>query len=104
MAHPSVLKLTKLAGLPDSAAEAAEVIGDDPVFKTRYRVAIPGAAAIAASGIAAADLWALKTGRHQQVRITARAAAAALRSTRYLRINGTASLPHPGTRTRVSIG
>lgn len=88
MAHPSVLELTKLAGLPDSAAEAAEVAGDDPVFKTRYRVATSGAAAIAATGIAAADLWALKTGRQQRVRVNARAAAVALRSTRYLRING----------------
>jgi crotonobetainyl-CoA:carnitine CoA-transferase CaiB-like acyl-CoA transferase len=94
MAHPSVLELTKLAGLPDSAAEAAEVIGNDPVFATRYRVAIPGAAAIAATGIAAADLCALKTGRHQRVRINARAAAAALRSTRYLRINGKEPPPY----------
>ena len=94
MAHPSVLELTKLGGLPDSAAEAAEVIGDDPVFKTRYRVAVPGAAAIAASGIAAADLWALKTGRQQRVRITAHAAAAALRSTRYLRIDGKEPPPY----------
>ncbi len=49
MTHPSVLELTKLAALPVSAADAAEVIGDDPVFNTRYRIAIPGAAAIAAS-------------------------------------------------------
>lgn len=88
MAHPSVVELMKLAGLPDSASEAAEITGDDPVFKTRYRVAIPGAAAIAAAGIAVSELWALKTGRRQQVRVDARAAAAALRSTRYLKING----------------
>jgi crotonobetainyl-CoA:carnitine CoA-transferase CaiB-like acyl-CoA transferase len=88
MAHPSVLELTRLAGLLDSAAETVEIAGDDPVFNTRYRVAIPGAAAIAATGIAAADLWALKTGRRQEVRVNARAVAAALRSTRYLRING----------------
>ncbi len=88
MTHPSVLELTKLAALPVSAADAAEVIGDDPVFNTRYRIAIPGAAAIAATGIAAAALWTLKTDRHQRVRVNARAAAATLRSTNYLRING----------------
>ena len=43
---------------------------------------------MAAAGLAAAELWQLKTGRRQRVRIDARAAAAALRSTRYLKING----------------
>jgi len=43
---------------------------------------------MAATGLAAAELWALKTGRRQQVRVSMRAAAAALRGSRYLKING----------------
>ena len=88
IANSSLSELVRLAALPGSAADAVEIIGADPVFPTRYKVAAPGAAAIAATGLAAADLWELKTGRRQRVRVDARAAAAALRSSRYLQING----------------
>ena len=88
MAHASLLELTGLAGLPASAADAVEITGVEPVFPTRYKPVTPGAAAIAATGLAAAELWELKTGRRQQVSVTMRAAAAALRGSRYLRING----------------
>jgi crotonobetainyl-CoA:carnitine CoA-transferase CaiB-like acyl-CoA transferase len=88
MAHPSLVELIELAGLPRAVADAAEITGSEPVFPTRYRPVAPGAAAIAATGLAAAQLWAQKTGRQQQVRVDMRAAAAALRGSRYLRING----------------
>ena len=87
-ANPSLAKLMQLAALPASAPDSVEIVGSDPVFPTRYKPVAPGAAAIAAAGLAAAELWALKTGRRQRVRVNARAAAAALRSSRYLRING----------------
>jgi crotonobetainyl-CoA:carnitine CoA-transferase CaiB-like acyl-CoA transferase len=87
-AKSSVAELVKLAGLPEAAADSVEITGGDPVFPTRYRPVVPGAAAMAAAGLAAAELWQLKTGRKQRVRLNARAAAAALRSSRYLKING----------------
>ena len=87
-AKSSLVELVKLAGLPEAAADSVEVSGGDPVFPTRYRPVVPGAVAMAAAGLAAAELWQLKTGRKQRVRVDARAAAAALRSTRYLKING----------------
>jgi crotonobetainyl-CoA:carnitine CoA-transferase CaiB-like acyl-CoA transferase len=62
--------------------------GADPVLRTPYRVAAAGAAALAAVGTAAAELWALRTGRRQQVAVDLRAAAASLRSGYYLRIDG----------------
>lgn len=86
--NSSLAKLVQLAALPASAADSVEIIGSDPVFPTRYKLVAPGAAAMAATGLASADLWALKTGRRQRVRVNARAAAAALRSSRYLKING----------------
>ncbi len=50
----------------------------------------PGAAVIAATGLAAAELWKLKTGRQgQRVRkADGRMAGAATRGARYLKING----------------
>ncbi|MEO8142991.1 MAG: CoA transferase [Betaproteobacteria bacterium] len=64
--------------------------GGDPVLPTPYRVATASAAVLGALGVAASDLWILKTGRVQRVKIDVRAAAAALRSARYLKINGKA--------------
>ena len=87
-ANSSLTELVRLAALPAAAADSVEIVGADPVWPTRYRVATTGAAVIAAAGLAAAELWALKTGRRQRVRVHARAAAAALRSSRYLQING----------------
>ena len=84
----SVAKILELGGLPASTLDALEFTGSGPIFPTRYNLVPPGASAIAAAGLAAADLWKLKTGRQQKVRLTAESAAAALRSTRYLKVNG----------------
>ncbi len=66
------------------------ITGEEPVFPTTFRLATAGAAAIAATGVAASELWALRTGRQQTVSVSLRDAAAALRSDRYLRIDGQA--------------
>ena len=88
MAHPSLLQVLQAGGLPASAAENVEIEGSDPMIPVRYNLIAPGAAAIAATGVAAAELWALRTGRRQRVKVTARAATLALRSSRYLEIDG----------------
>lgn len=62
--------------------------GADPVLRTPYRVGAAGAAALAATGLAASGLWQLRTGRRQRVFIDLRAAGASLRSGYYLRIDG----------------
>jgi crotonobetainyl-CoA:carnitine CoA-transferase CaiB-like acyl-CoA transferase len=58
--------------------------GADPVFPTPPRVGELGAAAIAASALAAARLLAQRTGTGQQVTVDVDAAAAAMRSWTYL--------------------
>ena len=83
----ALAELTSLASL-DPVPSAVEIVGADPVFPTRYRVGTAGAAAIAAVGLAASELWSLRTGRRQRVMVDLRAAAASLRSTYYLRLNG----------------
>ncbi|WP_119417782.1 CoA transferase [Desertibaculum subflavum] len=62
--------------------------GSDPVVQTPYRVGTAGAAALAAVGLAASDLWQLRTGRRQKIAVNVRAAALSLRSSRYLRLDG----------------
>jgi crotonobetainyl-CoA:carnitine CoA-transferase CaiB-like acyl-CoA transferase len=81
-------ELLALAALEASHAAEAEITGTDPVFRTPYRVGVAGAATLAAVGLAASALWALRTGRRQRVSVDARAAAASLRSARYLTIDG----------------
>lgn len=66
----------------------AQFAGADPVLRTPYRVAAAGAAALAATGLAAAGLWRLRGGAWQAVAVDLRAAAASLRSGYYLRIDG----------------
>jgi crotonobetainyl-CoA:carnitine CoA-transferase CaiB-like acyl-CoA transferase len=77
--------LLALAGVEPVGTDMAD---DDPVVPTPYRVGTAGAAALAAVGTAVSRLWQLKAKRLQNVRIGVRPAAAAMRSARYLRIDG----------------
>ena len=86
-------ELLTLAGMDGASESLVEFSGADPVFPTLYRIGAAGAAALAATALAAGELWALRSGRHQQVSVDLRAAAASLRSARYLRIDGK---PPPG--------
>jgi len=85
-------ELLKLAGMAGSRASRVEIAGCDPVLPTRFRVGEAAASAIAASALAAAELWALRSAdsRSQNVSVDLRHAVAALRSSRYLRIDGAA--------------
>ena len=83
----ALAELLAIAGI-DAVSVAFD--GADPVFPTPYKVGTAGAAALAAVGTAASRLWFLKTKRIQSVRVAVRAAAAAMRSARYLRIDGKA--------------
>jgi crotonobetainyl-CoA:carnitine CoA-transferase CaiB-like acyl-CoA transferase len=91
-------ELLALAG-QEAAGSGCEIAGEDPVFPLSLRVGEAGAAAIAASGLAAARLWQLRGGRRQKVRVEVDAAAAAMRGDRYLRrkIPSTDAEPSPRT-------
>jgi crotonobetainyl-CoA:carnitine CoA-transferase CaiB-like acyl-CoA transferase len=88
MSNPLLSHLLQLADLPASAADNVEISGSDALLQTPYKFVAPGAASIAATGLAAAELWRLKTGRAQKVHLTMHAAAAAMRSPRYIKIDG----------------
>ena len=86
----SLRELLALAGLDEAAANEVAFGGDDPVFPTPFRVGTAGAAVLGAVGVAASDLWFLKTKKPQRASVEVRAAAAAMRSARYLKIDGQA--------------
>src|ERR1700704_3186344 len=62
--------------------------GADPILPTPFRIGETSAAALAAVGLAVSDLWALRTGRRQDVAIDVRQATASLRSGTYLKMEG----------------
>ncbi len=68
-----------------TAPEAGEVTitGADPFYRTPFRIGDTAAAVLAATGVAANDLWELRTDRRQAVRIAVPEAAATLRVVDY---------------------
>jgi crotonobetainyl-CoA:carnitine CoA-transferase CaiB-like acyl-CoA transferase len=75
------------AGLPAERADAVEFTGGtDPVLPTPFRIGVAGTATLAATGLAAADLWEIRSGRRQQVAVDLRRAAASLRSGHYMKL------------------
>ena len=84
--------LWKIAGGDASALERVTITGADPVLPTNFKIGTAASATIAATALAAAELWRQRTGRAQTVGVDMRAAVAAFRSERYLRVNGEA--PH----------
>ncbi len=60
--------------------------GTDPILPTPFRIADAGAATLAATGLAAADLWELRSGKTQPVSVDVRRATASLRSGQYMKL------------------
>src|SRR5438477_10009883 len=78
-----------VAGWSDRRAEEVAFTGGaDPVLPTPFRIGAAGAATIAASGLAATELWQERTGRRQQVTVDLRQATASLRSGHYMKLAG----------------
>ncbi|MBW8270835.1 CoA transferase [Caldovatus aquaticus] len=81
--------LWRHTGLPAEALGAATLEGREPVLPSTYAVGTAAQAAIAAAGLAAAEVWRGRTGRAQRVAVAMRHAAAEFRSERHLRLDGT---------------
>ncbi len=91
MAYDALRTIMPIAGWPEERAREVEITGGaDPVLPTPFRIGAAGAAALAATGLAAADLWELRGGRRQEVSVDLRQAVASLRSGHYLQVNGAA--------------
>jgi len=83
-----VAELLRAAGLGDEASGDVTFTGNEPVLPSSFAVGTAAQATIAASALAAAELWRLRTGQRQRVSVDMRHAAIEFRSERYLRIDG----------------
>ena len=88
MIDARVQDLLNEVGLTASPEVNATVVGQDPIFSYRFPVGEAAAVALGACGVAVSNLWELKGGRPQQVKIEVRRAAASLGSRSFLRLQG----------------
>jgi crotonobetainyl-CoA:carnitine CoA-transferase CaiB-like acyl-CoA transferase len=82
--------LWRHAGQPEDALDTLTLKGSEPVLPSSFAIGTAAQATIAASALAAAELWRLRTGQMQRVSVDMRDAAIEFRSERYLRLNGKA--------------
>src|SRR6202521_834516 len=80
--------LWTLAGGDPAALNAVTLTGEEPQLPSSFRVAAAAQASIAAAGLAAAQIWKLRSGQSQHVAVDMRHAIAECRSERYLRVDG----------------
>jgi crotonobetainyl-CoA:carnitine CoA-transferase CaiB-like acyl-CoA transferase len=80
--------LWTLAGGDPSALDAVTLTGEEPQLPSSFRVAAAAQASIAATGLAAAQIWKLRSGQSQDVSVDMRHAVVECRSERYLRVDG----------------
>jgi crotonobetainyl-CoA:carnitine CoA-transferase CaiB-like acyl-CoA transferase len=87
-AATALAALWRAADADPAALDRVDLMGADPLLPTDFKIGTAASAVIAATALAAAELWRLRTGRVQSVAVDARAAVAAFRSERYLRVDG----------------
>jgi crotonobetainyl-CoA:carnitine CoA-transferase CaiB-like acyl-CoA transferase len=75
------------AGGEAAALARVRLTGEEPQVPSSFRVAVAGQATIAAAGLAAAEIWKLRSGEAQDVHVDMRHAVVECRSERYLRLD-----------------
>ena len=89
--------LWRAGGHSGAALDAVTLTGSEPVLPSSFAVGTMAQATVAASALAAAELWRLRTGRQQAVSVDMRDAAIEFRSDHYLLVDGQ---PPPEHRDR----
>jgi crotonobetainyl-CoA:carnitine CoA-transferase CaiB-like acyl-CoA transferase len=80
--------LWALAGGDRAALDTVTLTGEQPQLPSSFRVAAAAQAGIAASGLAAAQIWQMRSRQAQGVAVDMRHAVIECRSERYLRVDG----------------
>jgi crotonobetainyl-CoA:carnitine CoA-transferase CaiB-like acyl-CoA transferase len=79
------------AGGDAAALDAVTLSGEEPQLPSSFRVAAAAQASIAATALAAAQIWRMRSGQSQGVAVDMRHAVVECRSERYLRVDGKGS-------------
>ena len=86
--HSVLEKLWREHGHDAAALGQLDLTGDEPGLPSSFAVGTAMQVSVAASALAAAEIWRARTGRQQRVGVGLRAAAIAARSERYLHVGG----------------
>src|SRR3954449_12002685 len=78
---------TSVGGDP-AALAAVTLTGDEAQLPSSFRVAAAAQVSVAATGLAAAEIWKLRSGQTQHIAVDMRHAVVECRSERYLRVDG----------------
>jgi crotonobetainyl-CoA:carnitine CoA-transferase CaiB-like acyl-CoA transferase len=81
-------ELLERVGLDQPPSGEVSIGGRDPIWAARYPIGEAAAVVLAAIGVATNDLWELRSGRRQRVHLDVRRAAASLRGSHYIHLNG----------------
>jgi crotonobetainyl-CoA:carnitine CoA-transferase CaiB-like acyl-CoA transferase len=87
-AKSALAGLLQIAGIDNTALDDVTLTGSEPALPSSFAVGTAAQATVAASAIAAAELWRQRTGRRQRISVDLHHAAIEFRSERYLRIDG----------------
>ena len=91
-------EIWRAGGQPAAALDAIELTGAEPALPSSFAVGTAAQSTIAATALAANELWRLRTGRRQRVSVAMRNAAVESRSDHYVLIDGK---PPPEHRDRI---
>src|ERR1700685_874285 len=80
--------LWTLAGGEAAALDTVTLTGEEPQLPSSFRVAAAAQVSVAAAGLAAAQLWNMRSGQSQGAAVDMRHAVVECRSERYLRVDG----------------
>jgi crotonobetainyl-CoA:carnitine CoA-transferase CaiB-like acyl-CoA transferase len=80
--------LWRMAGHDAAGLDEVTLTGAEPVLPSSFAVGTAAQATVAASALAANELWLLRNGRRQQVSVDMRAAGVEFLSERYLQVDG----------------
>ena len=75
------------AGGDPAALDAVRLTGDEAQLPSSFRVAAAAQVSVAATGLAAAEIWKMRSGQGQDVAVDMRHAVVECRSERYLRVD-----------------
>jgi crotonobetainyl-CoA:carnitine CoA-transferase CaiB-like acyl-CoA transferase len=89
-AQAALTQLWQAAGQPIEALSHIQLMGAEPALPSSFAVGTAAQVCIAASALAAAELWHLRRGRRQLVTVDMHHAAIEFRSERYFRVDGQA--------------
>src|ERR1700748_2249642 len=88
MQHPRevLADIWTVAGGDMAALDKGTLTGEEPQLPSTFRVGVAAQASIAAAGLAAAEIWKLRSGQSQDVAVDMTHALIEFRSERYLRV------------------